>query len=332
MQSNPWAAIDRPDPGSGPQAMRIPSTTRDFFWARDSDGNALLLMRLDHDSMPRGPAPSIRGLRIEIRQSERAGYVVLTLLDLREREVFHSLCLDIVRAAEAAPSEKAAAGIVLARTWRWHHLLRGAGTGELRDEAQKGLIGELAVLSEVVAPVTGAFRAVESWLGPLDAPKDFEVGPVGIEVKTRRGGASSSISITSEDQLYVAALDALFLIVADVAKDATGDSSAETLTEIVERVRAALVARDDASGELFESRVAAAGFSWDHDYSGTRWILQGLSYHKVGDNFPSITPSDLRLGVSRVRYSVSLNAVGDFAIEKQDVVTAISGAGHERRD
>ena len=127
--------------------------------------------------------------------------LALKLLDSNQRDIFQTLCLDIISTAAQADSEAEAVSAALMRTWRWHHLLRvGRGT-LLSPEEQKGLLGELFVLERLLLPRMDASSAVTAWRGPLGAPKDFEIARVAIEAKTRRGGATPSLSITSESQL-----------------------------------------------------------------------------------------------------------------------------------
>ena len=52
------------------------------------------------------------------------------LLDSNQRDIFQTLCEDIISAASQAKSEVGAVSAALTRTWRWHHLLRG-GRGTL---------------------------------------------------------------------------------------------------------------------------------------------------------------------------------------------------------
>jgi hypothetical protein len=48
----------------------------------------------------------------------------------------------------------------------------------------RGLLGELIILKDAIAPRFGNDAAVNGWVGPHDAPQDFLVAGIAIEVKT----------------------------------------------------------------------------------------------------------------------------------------------------
>lgn len=60
------------------------------------------------------------------------------------------------------------------------------------DLTLMGLIGELALLEHLLAAVPPAGRSeiLHSWAGSAPSARDFQLGPIGIEVKTTQGGSS----------------------------------------------------------------------------------------------------------------------------------------------
>ena len=119
---------------------------------------------------------------------------------------------------------------MLLRTWRWHHLLRGGRDERLSAEEQKGLIGELIVLDHILLPAIGAKSALESWKGPLDGIKDFNIAKIAIEAKARSSASPHQIGISSEFQLDREGLDALFLFVAIIDNGIADSGSGFTIT------------------------------------------------------------------------------------------------------
>ena len=97
-------------------------------------------------------------------------------------------------------NREAALSMTLQRTKRWHYLLQGGKTGGLTVEEQRGLVGELAFLRDLVTEL-GPRTAIEAWTGPSGSAKDFELINSCIEVKGHRAAANPSISISSENQL-----------------------------------------------------------------------------------------------------------------------------------
>jgi hypothetical protein len=251
--------------------------------------------------------------------------LVFRLLNSAHREIFLRLCEDIVVSASTAGSEKQAVQTAIARTWRWHHLLRGGTDGRLTSSEQKGLIGEILVLEKYLLPHLSVFDALESWKGPQGAPKDFDAGRVCIEVKAADRASTSAVTINSELQLNHSDEMTLFLCVVDIG-DALADSMAGvTITDVVARVRAVINARNKRAVEVFERSLLATGFSWAHDYSDSRWLVGSAQIYRVLDEFPSIVLKDVPPGVSRIIYSISLAACEPFKVNDEVLVSKLEG-------
>ena len=327
--SDPWKPIKRPDKMSIVTARRVDSSSRwGVFWAVDVDGNCLLMLQHRREAMTPRRLPKLRGLHVETRSPGVGPHslLVIRLLEREQREIFHRLCLDIIAATGAAESEEDAIERFLGRTWRWHRLLRSGRDGRLSEEEQRGLAGELRFLGSHLFPTVGIAVAVRCWTGPLDAPKDFEIGGNCVEVKARRGTATPYVPIASEHQLDSSGVGALFLYVAEVTV-ATEKTVGLTITEIAEEVRSAIVAREPAAIEIFEERLLSMGFDWEDDYSDKRWFTGGEHLFEVREGFPRITSSMVPGGVQNVHYSVSLPECESFRVEISELTNMLSGGG-----
>ena len=284
--SDPWKPIKRPDKMSTVTARRVDSSSPwGVFWAIDADGNCLLMLQFRRETMEPRRLPKLRGLQVETRSPEVGphGLLVIRLLEREQREIFHRLCLDIVAATVAAESEEEAIERFLGRTWRWHRLLRSGRDGRLTEEEQRGLAGELRFLGTHLLPIVGVAVAVRCWTGPLDSPKDFEIGGNCVEVKARRGTATPYVAIASEHQLDSSGVSFLYLYVAEVT--AATEDSALTITEMAEEVRSVIAAGDPAAIELFEERLLSIGFDWEDDYSDKRWFTGREHLSRSGRGF-----------------------------------------------
>ena len=324
---DPWKPIKRPDKMSTVTARRVDSSSPwGVFWAVDVDGNCLLMLQHGRDAMVPRRLPKLRGLQVETRLPEEGphGLLVIRLLEREQREIFHRLCLDIVAATVAAKAEEEAVERFLGRTWRWHRLLRSGRDGRLSEEEQRGLAGELRFLGRHLFPTLGIAVAVRCWTGPLDAPKDFEIGRTSVEVKARRGTATPQVPIASEHQLDSSGVGSLLLYVAEVTA-ATEDTVALTITEIAEEVRSVIAAREPAAIELFEERLLSMGFDWEDDYSDKRWFTGREHLFEVREGFPRITASMVPGGVQNVHYSISLPECESFRVDISELKNLLSG-------
>ncbi len=313
---DPWEQIDPPGIADSVAARRVDASLPwNFFWARSVDGRVLLTLHHATDSAPTASLPRLRDIEVTLSPPDESGtqYLAFKLLDSNQRDIFRTLCEDIISASTQAESERAAVSAALSRTWRWYHLLRGGQGTLLSPEEQKGLLGELLVLERRLLPRMDPSSAVTAWRGPLGAPKDFEIARVAIEAKARRGGATPSVSITSESQLDERGVDSLFLHVVELDEAPIDSDQGVTLHEVAERIRELLHSVDPESTGILESRLSAAGYRTEDDYSGDRWLEGATHIYRVSADFPRITSGEVRSGVSNVRYWVSLADCEPFA-------------------
>ena len=328
MGEDPWAEIDPPSIADSVAARRVDTNLPwDFFWARGVDGSVLLTLSHATGSAPTTHLPRLRDIEVTLSPPDGSDTQLLAfqLLDPNQRDIFQTLCRDIISAAARAESEAGAVSAALMRTWRWHHLLRGGHHTLLSPEEQKGLLGELFVLERLLLPRMDATSAVTAWRGPLGAPKDFDIARVAIEAKTRRGGATPSLSITSESQLDEGGVDSLFLHVVELDEAPTETTHGVTLHDVAERIRERLFSLDPGSCGILETRLSAAGYRVEDDYSSHPWMEGASRIFLVTGNFPRITSSEIRSGVSNVRYSVSLADCEPFATSVSALDEALAG-------
>ena len=328
MGKDSWEDIDSPSIADAVAARRVDANLPwNFFWARGMDGRVLLTLRHATVSAPTGQLPRLRDIEVTLSPPDESDTQLLAfkLLDSNQRDIFQTLCQDIISAATQAESEAGAVSAALSRTWRWHHLLRGGRGTLLSPEEQKGLLGELFVLERLLLPRMNALSAVMAWRGPLGAPKDFEIARVAIEAKTRRGGATPSLSITSESQLDESGVDSLFLHVVELDEAPMDGTQGVTLHDVAERIRERLLSLDPGSAGIIETRLSAAGYRMEDDYSSHRWLEGATRMYQVSGDFPRITSGEIRSGVSNVRYSVSLSDCEPFATSVSALQEALAG-------
>jgi len=325
---DPWKDLAPPSSADSINARRVDSSLPwGFFWARGIDNHCLLVLRHSVDSTSGSRLPRLKGVEMGLTDGEEIGarMLVLRLVESAHRDIFYRLCLDIVASAGNATTEHEAVNLFLARTWRWHHLLRGGGDGRLTTEEQKGLIGELIVLETLILPNLTVLDAVSTWRGPLGAPKDFEIGRVCIEAKARRGAATPYVAISSEYQLDVSGIDTLFLYVAELDQEQSAAKEGFTLTDIARRCRDTISSRDSGAVERFEALLTSTGFRWEDDYADTRWTQGRHHVYRIDGNFPAITAASCPAGISNVRYSLSLSECEPCRVKEDAISAALSG-------
>ena len=316
MNDDPWHGIPPPSAGDSINSLRVDANLPwDFFWARGHDNRIMLTLRHDPEVVPQVTLPKLRHIEVVDwpTSSDRRRTLVIRLLEAAHKDIFLALCRDIVDSAAKASTESDAVDVTVRRTWRWHQLLRAGADQRLSPEEQRGLAGELLVLPRLLFSQLTAAACVAAWIGPLDAPKDFEIGRIAIESKARRGGATPSIAISSEHQLDTNGIDRLFLHVVEIDRSPDGIDDGFTLPELAKSVRDVIGASEPGAAERFDSLLFAAGLLPEHNYDEFRWVAGESRLFDVTVGFPRLGGSDMPPGVSSVRYSIALAACEPFA-------------------
>jgi hypothetical protein len=276
----------------------------------------VLLFSADAAALPpRASWPECRGLELLLDRGNGGKVTLMVRLrDSRGRDVFTSLAEDLARRAVGG-SEAEAARRVISALARWQRFLAATGRS-LSDEARRGLWGELKILEDVVATITGIESAVTSWRGPAGAPQDFQVAGVAIEVKTRAARSPAVVRISGEQQLHESPWQYLFL--AHIAVDEQ-DGAGETLPQRIAAVRGAVVGT--AAAELLEDGLIDAGWldAEEEKHCARGFFLRELEFFRVVEGFPRLTPTVLPPGIGGVAYDLSLDAAMPFAVPVESV-------------
>ena len=194
--------------------------------------------------------------------------------------------------------------------------------GGLTGEQQKGLFGELHVLQVMVNNLPDAELVIDSWVGNDAALQDFRAGTWAVEVKTSSQTTNERITINGERQLDERPFDHLFLYYINV--DMRPNSS-PTLNELVATVRTMLQV-SNAALFAFNRKLAKAGYFEAQlaAYESVGYTIRNELVFRVTDAFPRIIPTDLRTGVSEVRYAASLSDCLPYQLTQQQLFQHIA--------
>lgn len=319
MPRDPWDKLGPDD------ARRVDGGGRyDFFWVVLEAGMPALMLKLPSFPQPAPQLPRLKNLDASFRTAGEHSVFVLGLKERSQLGIFETLCRDVVTAGEAGDDFGDALSRTIKRTQRWHYLLRGGSERGLTVEEQRGLVGELAFLRELISSL-GPEAAVEAWTGPTGSAKDFELIGSCVEVKTRRAAAKPHVVISSADQLADVPDSRVFLRVVNVASSTLPEG--ETLHDHVKQT-ARLVEQSVNAVDAWEDAISAAGYDAGNDYGGRRWKLGEVATYEVGEGFPRIA-TPLPSGVSDVRYSISLDSCASFRLEGELVDIIRKGCSHD---
>ncbi len=239
----------------------------------------------------------------------------------RVRDIFAAICSNIANTIQTVSTEESAIKLVINQMRKWQELFSKKLKNTLSIQEQQGLFGELSFLQKLMYSPMEKSNSVKLWVGPNMAPQDFQGELWAVEVKTITANKYPNVSINGELQLDETPIDKLFLynLVVDIVP-----IDGKNLPELIGELREYL-SQDAYALNLFENKLIYYGyFNIDADaYKERRYQVRKENYYLVHGEFPRIRKDDLRLGVSDVKYSITLAVPSENIVEESNVLNSI---------
>lgn len=317
-----WSSLRERTDASGWRSIPIstigPCTLRAGL--RYPEKSEALLVSFSLSAVPAAEKlPDGQGFAVSRLDSDGEGlaWLALTRSAYGSTELFAAMVADIAHAMNAEPGsdEKRLLRIFLGRIRAWQEFMR-KGAKTLSAESEIGLVGELIVLRTIIDAGVPQVLALESWVGPLNAVRDFEIGTGAIEVKTTISAVGFPAKIGSLEQLDDSARQPLFLAGVRLRQGETGQNLSELVADI----------RDISAGEayatrLLNERLIAFGYLDAHaDRYIRRFSLIETRVVEVKESFPRLTPGNVPLGVQEASYQIDLDKAAGHNIPAADAL------------
>lgn len=267
------------------------------------------------------PAPEalfeLGGMRLSMVPDDSGPFLVLSLEDGSRRDLFLTICADVVTAA-AFSGGADALDQFLARLDAWRQFLRDRRDGLSRSETI-GLIGELLVLEHVLAADP---HRLTSWQSPNDGLHDFQIDGNALEVKTSLGPAAT-ITISKLDQLDASGLRQLDLLHVRLIEMPDGRSLRDILSNVADLLP------DELSRRTFENGILRRGLLPDDETARTlpKTQLRNIEAYSVSDAFPRLTRAALPVAITEATYTLEVRAIAAFTVDVAVVLDAFT-QGH----
>ena len=322
-----WAALSGKDPGEGGwRGIPVtPAGSCRLLAARRFPGNEeALLARFPSARLgPSEHLPEGRGFEIVRADPDGDGktWLALSRRESGSTDLFAEMVGDVAGAMDAAvpEGEERVLKAMLRRVRMWQAFM-GKGASPLGPEAEVGLAGEISFLSALLDAGVDAEIALESWVGPDDAPQDFALGDGAVEVKATVSTAGFPAKIGSLEQLDDSFLSPLFLAGIRFAVVESGTTLPERVAELEKMLSA-----DPGAVSAFRERTFAAGYAESHADKYTRRFLDKETHvHAVTDGFPRLVRGNVPEGVSKSLYEIDL---GRAAAHRTDLKAALQKLG-----
>jgi len=312
--NNPWELIEQPLSNIDVNAkLADKDNLVEFYWAKDSVGNLLFILHTSSSIIIKEKIPSLQGINISIGSLENTNQLILTLSQKEDKDIFYSLCLDLLKSTKNLNDESLAIKSILKRLEKWQYFLK-SGKKIIDKKQLKGLIGELYFLKKYLLAKYDANDALEFWKAPLQSVQDFELNNTAIEVKTK--ASVNTISISSYEQLFTQ-LDYLYLFVLTLTESASNINEAINVYDIVSEIRSIISQDDFMLIDKFDNLLLHYGFVELAEYEELYFIISHDEFYQVTDTFPRII--DIPDGIEKLNYKINLDTCKEFLI-KEDVL------------
>lgn len=303
----PWDQIGLPSSDYAVRLVEGAGVVR-LNWGRDTAGRALFIVEFegDHTETYRRDVTVVHGIQTDLRSdAPDRQRLVLTLDRSVDQDLFHGLCLTLVRSLVGAPDSGVALALALAHIRRWKAFLAGRARRILSPEEVRGLVAELQYMRALYTGRLTQAAAVDAWCGVEKAHQDFMFGNTAVEVKSLAGQDRSTVRISSEDQLETV-LEDLFLVVHRLAEGDAG-GAALSLNGLVDAIEAEL--SDGAALESLSGKLAAFGYVPLPQYDEPRFLVRERRTYRVDGGFPRLVRSGLPAGIARLSYEIELETM-----------------------
>ncbi|MEG1311397.1 MAG: PD-(D/E)XK motif protein [Romboutsia sp.] len=244
--------------------------------------------------------------------------ISFSLLDKSMYQLFLRLCNDIIESSRGM-DESISIKFVINRWNSWRRMFKKSIQGLLGEMEIKGLLGELIFLKEYMIPNYGEKKAIESWMGPSKAHKDFEIDEIWYEVKSLASG-SLTVKISSVEQLDSIYEGKLILVVLD--KSTNSIENYISINKYVDELENYI---DDFDLRLqLRYKLNEIGYYPDTIYDNYIYKHINTKMYLVEGNFPKINKNNLPEGIVKVSYDIELSFIEKYSIwEGRNEITTV---------
>lgn len=250
------------------------------------------------------------GMRLQLVSDNSGPLLILSLEDESRRDLFTTICADVVSAASNEHGIEALNQFI-ARLDAWRQFLRARQSGLSRSDTI-GLIGELLILDQLLSINP---TLLSTWTAPNDGLHDFYFDGHALEAKATLGPASS-ITISKLDQLDQTGLRRLDLLYIKMIEAPNGRS----LQNIIELITTRLM--DEESKRKFKNALLSRGLMPDDNtaLSSPKIELRTIGTYTVSDSFPRLAREKLHAAITEATYKLEVRSLTPFLIDTNSVI------------
>lgn len=251
-------------------------------------------------------------VKLEKRVDEKM-YLSFNLIDDKYKEIFFKFCEDIIETTRNIDNKCDVLDFILMRWNMWRFAFKN-NNKSLTENEIKGLIGEILFLKNVMIPQFGIERSINSWQGPLNYHKDYEINDKWYEIKTISDN-SLIVKITSVQQLDNNEDKKGELVVITLSNTNKEIDNYITISNVIASVDKEIDNMD--LKRIFWGKLNNFGYVYEEEYENYIYKLEKICrYDVLNECFPRITSANLKKGIVNVSYEISINELENFLLKE----------------
>ncbi|NPC91931.1 PD-(D/E)XK motif protein [Bacillus sp. WMMC1349] len=245
-------------------------------------------------------------------------FLVFEQQDLIANEIFEYLVGDILEFIIDSTTLNQLQSRLKKVLFKWQAFFSKNSTTGMSEQQQQGLLGELTFIYQALKSTSSPRKIISSWYGADKEKIDFQIGNVGIEIKTSSAGRPYRVTISAEDQLETSQEIDLYLYCIMLERS---KRLGVTILDIIKDIRLLLNEYPDVLLE-FNNKLFICGIIEPNLNEGKliKFIVKDTFYFTVEAEFPRITKSILPLGILNVKYQLSLDSCNSFQVQEEQVL------------
>lgn len=310
QHSNPWSSLHL----SSSRRVEI-ETVHNFFWVLDDQGR--IGLKVNFSNLPHQEAAigKIRGINVIVRQDEhQSTELYLIISSNADREIFHSLSLDLIKSTHQIPGSTEMYECILKRLRHWQRFLSQTAAKTLPEQLQMGLYAELLFLRDTVMTALPPEAALHTWVGPDFDKQDFSFQACLTEIKAFITSKGPFVRISSLHQLFFDDKP-LYLIAFGISRVSAGASVVTLISEIREKLTSEL------EHDLFDQKLAQYGyFEGITEEPFFTYTADSRRIYMISTEFPRIVPDQIPNSIMNVQYSIDLSKCQSFAADVLPII------------
>lgn len=306
MKINPWSKIERPYKNLN-AILADKDNFLEFFWAKDLMDNYLFILQTKLDVIQIQKLPKLNGIKISLVKIGKTYQLILTLISKDDKDIFYTLCMDLLASTKSIENENIAIGVLLKRLEKWQYFLK-YNRNSIDKKQLKGLIGELFFLKKYLLKKFTVDEALNFWKAPFQSVQDFELNNIAIEVKTK--SSMNVITISSYEQLFTT-LNKLYLFVLTLTEAIQKDKNSFNIYDLIKEIRD-LIGLENL--DRFNHLLLLYGFLELNEYKELYFKTSIDEFYEIIDGFPRI--SDIPKNIENLTYRINLDGCQEFLVKE----------------